>query len=181
MNNNSQLLAKPIHGGPFRDGDYELASQPCVAMGLHSVRYLVIQRRSGLVVSMADDKQEALGIARRAIVAYYSHAANDEHTPRQFELWREEEMPPVLVTPSPSASTVSRRRREIHSRTHGRCFYCSTPLDILGQWHVEHQMPQALGGTNGALNLVPACSRCNLRKGARTAIEFMAGRGEDAI
>jgi hypothetical protein len=34
-------------------------------------------------------------------------------------------------------------------------------------------MPQALGGTDAAVNLVAACVPCNLAKGARIAIEFV--------
>lgn len=174
------LLAKPIQGGPFGAGQYELASMSLVDRGLHRVQYLVIQRSAGLVVSVAADKQEALAGARRVIITAGGPAANDERTPAQLGLWRDEEMPAV----PPSAYTspavhVSRRRREIFERTHGCCFYCSCSLVLTGKWHVEHQMPRALGGTDRQLNLVAACVKCNLAKGDRTALEFVATQGSE--
>ena len=39
------LRYRPIYGGVFGNGKYSLASMPCVAAGLHAVRYLVIEPR----------------------------------------------------------------------------------------------------------------------------------------
>ncbi|MCB2039169.1 MAG: HNH endonuclease, partial [Ottowia sp.] len=80
--------------------------------------------------------------------------------------------------PAP-ARYVSRRRRSIFEQSQGRCHYCGAALDLTGKWHIEHQLPRALGGTDEGLNLVAACVPCNLSKSDRTAIEFVTqGRGE---
>jgi hypothetical protein len=166
-----RLLAKPLQGGLFGQDTYELATMPCVAKGLHSVRYLVIQRRAGIVVSVADDKQEALAGARRAISALVDMtAASDGAEPRQWALWTAAELPKPVEQPSPG---VPRRRREIFARSRSKCFYCEAPLQLDGEWEVEHQRPRALGGDDAPLNLVVACRRCNREKSDRTALEFV--------
>ena len=55
------------------------------------------------------------------------------------------------------------------SRQKDRCFYCGCKLT---EWHVEHVTPLALGGSNGPENIVIACPRCNLSKGAKHPMEF---------
>lgn len=170
----AQLLHRPIFGGVFGDeGRYALASVPCISNGLHATRYMVVQPTAGVVLSVSEDKAHALAIARLRL-----NAANDNHHMQpnsavQFELWPDE---PLLVTvPGPPAARyVSRRRRSIYERSGGQCHYCSTQLELTGKWHVEHQLPRALGGGDESLNLVAACVRCNLSKGDSTAIEFAA-------
>jgi hypothetical protein len=167
----TRLLAKPLIGGPFGQGRYSLATTPCVSNGLHAVKYMVVDPRGGAVLSVADDKPEALAGARQVL-----RAANDLHgiparaVPVQLDFGFEE-----LAVPCSGLARghVSRRRREIFQRTAGLCFYCRGELRIDGEWHVEHQRPRALGGGNDPLNLVAACVACNLRKGDRTAIEFI--------
>jgi hypothetical protein len=168
-----RLLQRPIYGGVFGDGQYALASMPCVSRGLYATRYMVVQPQAGVVLSIADDKTGALAGARKVL-----HAANDmnarepvEPCPTQGELW------PDVLTPMNSPEeprSVSRRRREIFERSAGKCHYCGTPLTLDGKWHVEHQQPRALGGGDDPLNLVAACVRCNLQKSDRTALEFVA-------
>jgi hypothetical protein len=156
-------------GGVFGQGEFELASQPFVSNGLHCVRYLVVQPRQGRVLAIAESKTDALAGARRVLRA--TGAANDEE-PRwvQPRLWSDAEL---SVVSAPPPRPVSRRRREVFLRSGGCCAYCGTPLRIDGAWHVEHQLPRALGGDDDALNLVAACERCNLQKADRTALEFV--------
>jgi hypothetical protein len=175
-----RLLAKPLQGGLFGDGEYALASMPCVARGLHAVKYMVIRPRAGTVLSVAEEKTEALAAARRVIVAAGDlQAANDERVPVQTTLWRDEEMPlnPQREAETRPAPTVSRRRREVFERSSGRCFYCDTSLQIDGEWEVEHQRPRAIGGGDDPLNLVAACRRCNRAKSDHTALEYVVERG----
>jgi 5-methylcytosine-specific restriction endonuclease McrA len=169
-----RLLTRPLFGGVFGNtGQYCLATMPCVRRGLHGVEYLVVDPTAGAVISTGENAADALCRARTML-----EAANDAHGPRrermstQLKLWPEE-LPPTQV----AAPHVSRRRREIFERTHGKCFYCSTSLELAGPWHVEHQLPRALGGQDGMLNLVASCVRCNLQKRDRTAIEFVVGAG----
>jgi len=170
-----RLLQRPIYGGVFgEDGQYALASMPCVSRGLYATRYMVVQPQAGVVLSVAEDKVQALALARQRL-----NAANDNHHMQpnsavQGELWADE--PLLLPTPAPAPTQyVSRRRREIFERSDGKCHYCGTALALDGKWHIEHQLPRALGGGDDGLNLVAACVRCNLAKSDRTAIEFVAG------
>jgi hypothetical protein len=174
MVSGERLLQRPIYGGVFgEDGRYAMASMPCVSRGLYATRYMVVQPQAGVVLSIAEDKVEALAGARRVL-----HAANDMNAcesakscANQGELWPDV-LPPMDIPQEPRY--VSRRRREIFQRSGGKCHYCGTVLTLDGKWHVEHQFPRALGGGDDALNLVAACVSCNLAKSDRTAIEFVA-------
>lgn len=153
-------------GGAFGAGDYALASQPLVENGLHAVRYFVIDPRAGTVLSSGGSKVEALATARQ-LLRRHTRAANDEQ-------WLQGELFPTAPA-GESQRPVSRRRREVFERSGGRCCYCQADLDLRGTWHVEHQLPRALGGDDRPLNLMAACAACNLAKGPRTAIEFTIG------
>lgn len=167
-----RLLQRPIYGGVFgEEGRYALASMPCVSRGLHTTRYMVIHPQAGTVLSVSEDKVQALAAARRRL-----NAANEKRFALptitvQHELFSDE---PMLTTTPSQAKYVSRRRREIFEGSGGKCHYCGTPLDLSGKWHIEHQLPRALGGGDDALNLVAACVPCNLGKSDRTAIEFLS-------
>jgi len=174
-----RLLQRPIYGGVFgEEGSYALASVPCVSRGLYSTRYMVVQPKAGIVLSMSEDKAQALADARVRLTA-----ANDRHHMQpgsavQSELWPDE--PFLTMAPAPS-QPVSRRRRTIYEQSAGKCHYCGVPLDLLGKWHIEHQQPRALGGGDDPLNLVAACAPCNLAKRDRTALEFVTqSLGADA-
>lgn len=52
------------------------------------------------------------------------------------------------------------------------CFYCKKPLQR-GKIHVDHMTPKRWGGSHNIDNLCLACVRCNLRKGDKTAQEFI--------
>ena len=47
---------------------------------------------------------------------------------------------------------------------HSSCFYCGEKIDMTG--HLDHMIPIYRGGGNYLRNLVAACKRCNLTKGA---------------
>lgn len=168
--NSPAMLRRPIMGGIFGQGEFELATQPTINNGLHAVRFLVIQPRAGRVLAIAESKSEALAGARRVLRA--TGLANDTE-PRwvQPRLWSDAEL---AVVGDPPPRPVSRRRRDVFARSGGCCAYCGTSLQLDGAWHVEHQLPRALGGSEEALNLVAACEPCNLRKSDRTALEFVA-------
>lgn len=166
-----QMLRKPLLGGVFgQAGEFELATQVTVSNGLHSLRVLVIQPRVGRVLAIAESKTEALAGARRVLGA--TVAANDEPQWVQPRLWSDADL--SVVPPAPPTRPVSRRRRDIFLRSGGCCHYCGTPLKVDGEWHVEHQLPKALGGADDAINLVASCTPCNLRKGPLSALEFVA-------
>ena len=166
------MLRRPIMGGLFGNGEFELCTQVTTVSGLHSLRVLVVQPRAGRVLAIAESKTEALAGARRVLRA--TGAANDDELQwRQGRLWSDAEL---SVVPAPPSRPVSRRRREIFDRSEGCCHYCKSPLMLDGKWHVEHMLPRALGGDDAAVNLVAACTACNLAKADRSALEWVAGQ-----
>lgn len=174
-----RLLHKPITGGLFGSGRYALASMPCVARGLHATRYMVVEPQAGAVLSIADDKVEALAGARR-VLAGAAVLQEAENETKQLELGLVfHDQPEGDCEPGAEViaiSRVSRRRQEVFDKSRGRCHYCGTALTLDGKWHVEHMMPRALGGNDQMVNLVAACVSCNLEKSDRTAIEFVSQR-----
>lgn len=61
-------------------------------------------------------------------------------------------------------------RFEILRRDQFRCHYCGTEASQ-AELHVDHVVPQSLGGTNDPSNLVTACVECNSGKAGRTLDE----------
>ena len=60
-------------------------------------------------------------------------------------------------------------RREVAERAGYRCEYChSQELVTGGPLHVDHILPEKLGGSTELNNLAFSCARCNLYKGTRT-------------
>lgn len=62
-------------------------------------------------------------------------------------------------------------RLAILERDGWACAYCEAPLDKANA-HVDHVMPFARGGSDDPTNLVAACARCNMSKGAKTVEEW---------
>ncbi|MEN6429762.1 MAG: HNH endonuclease [Coriobacteriales bacterium] len=60
--------------------------------------------------------------------------------------------------------------RAQYKRQRGRCYWCGEKT--AADYHVDHVIPLALGGSNGPENLVIACPSCNLHKGAKHPIDF---------
>jgi hypothetical protein len=54
----------------------------------------------------------------------------------------------------------------------GECYYCHAPLQ--NKYHVDHRIPVSRGGGDGPENLACACPTCNMRKGAKTDVYFIA-------
>jgi predicted DNA-binding transcriptional regulator len=63
-------------------------------------------------------------------------------------------------------------REAIHSREHGRCFYCLR-RNALTVRCLDHVVPRALLGRNSYRNLVSSCLECNSRKGEKAAEDFL--------
>ncbi|MBP6901047.1 MAG: HNH endonuclease [Burkholderiaceae bacterium] len=175
------LLQRPILGGVFGSGRYVLATRPCVANGLHAVRFMVLDPRAGTVLATADTKTEVLQAARRAIRQLLQQCPPSEPTAvaaAQAALWPEAEID--RGAPAVRVRSISRRRRDVFEKSAGKCHYCCRPLILDGIWHVEHMLPRALGGADEIGNLVAACAPCNLAKGDRTAVEFVTQAGRTA-
>lgn len=59
----------------------------------------------------------------------------------------------------------------MYVRQEGRCLYCNK---LVGDdFHADHYIPIARGGTNLPLNIVIACPTCNLSKGSKLPSEFL--------
>lgn len=170
---------RPIFGGPFgRDGRFVMATMPCIERGLHAVRHMVLEPRTGGVLAVSTNKHQALTDARRLLRTATSLAAREAANQPMMEqsgLWADEDLP-AMTEAGARPKIVPRRRREVFDKSGGRCFYCGTALAVDGKWHIEHQMPKALMGQDELPNLVAACVPCNLAKGDRTALEFITER-----
>jgi len=59
----------------------------------------------------------------------------------------------------------------VFALTDGHCAYCGASLAFWGEWHLEHVVPRSREGKWKG-NLVPACTRCNFRKGVLLPSEF---------
>ena len=57
----------------------------------------------------------------------------------------------------------------------GKCACCGQPLG--NDYHLDHIMPLALGGSNTDDNMQLLRGSCNLKKGAKHPVEFMQSRG----
>lgn len=68
-----------------------------------------------------------------------------------------------------------RELNEQFERQEGFCYYCGDLLyaSFDSAVHVDHMTPLSRGGTNYIENIALSCSRCNMKKGAQTAEEFL--------
>lgn len=55
-----------------------------------------------------------------------------------------------------------------------QCFYCKIFVKRGINLHLDHKVPLSKGGIHHISNIVPACSSCNLSKGAKTFEEFIS-------
>lgn len=59
--------------------------------------------------------------------------------------------------------------RQVSSQ-HSMCFWCES--EVGDNYHVDHLIPIARGGTNSPDNIVISCPRCNVSRGAKMPDEF---------
>lgn len=59
--------------------------------------------------------------------------------------------------------------QNIFANQRGRCFWCHV---VLTNYHHDHYIPIAKGGTNDASNIVLSCPSCNLRKHDKLPDDF---------
>ena len=66
---------------------------------------------------------------------------------------------------------ATKKRRAIYKRDDLQCVYCGNgPEDSI--LTLDHLVPQELGGTSQASNLVTCCKSCNSMKGSKTIRQF---------
>lgn len=64
------------------------------------------------------------------------------------------------------------RRKTIHAREGGQCFYCLRRITATTQC-LDHVVPRAQLGRNSYRNLVSSCMECNSQKGEKAAEDFL--------
>jgi len=64
--------------------------------------------------------------------------------------------------------------RRLYADQEGLCYYCG--VELHGQYHVDHKIALASGGSNWPSNLALACAGCNTSKGAKTVEQYVALR-----
>jgi 5-methylcytosine-specific restriction endonuclease McrA len=74
--------------------------------------------------------------------------------------------------PGRNARRRYKRKVVVWQKTGGYCHYCSCALHFIHDFDIDHVVPKVLGGSDKIENLVPACARCNRRKGGRPVSEF---------
>jgi 5-methylcytosine-specific restriction endonuclease McrA len=57
-------------------------------------------------------------------------------------------------------------RLEVYQRTNGICYLCHSFVSF-DDFHIDHVIPLAIGGTNDLSNLLPAHRICNQVKGKK--------------
>lgn len=68
-----------------------------------------------------------------------------------------------------SVGIASREWRKLVRRYRHRCAYCGGSE---GGIHMDHVIPLSRGGRHAIGNVIPACQRCNLAKGAKLVVEW---------
>jgi 5-methylcytosine-specific restriction endonuclease McrA len=63
----------------------------------------------------------------------------------------------------------------IYDKQDGKCLYCG--CDLNGSYHLDHFIPIAHSGWNDPDNLVCACAKCNLNKGAKSPYSWPKWNG----
>lgn len=107
-----------------------------------------------------------------------------EHKRAYMRGWRREN--PLIASAQSRAKKARRKNapgrhtaadvQAIGGRQKWRCAWCGKPCD--GNYHVDHIIPLARGGSNGPENICIACPPCNLSKKAKLPHEFAQSMGK---
>jgi 5-methylcytosine-specific restriction endonuclease McrA len=177
---------RPILGGVFGPGAFDLTSLATLCDGLDEVHYSVSPRDSQAHFGAWTTKAEALAFGRRCVsILGYSGvdeakrrvAAAIEKARLEEQAERDRQFAERVASLPVRPKSIPKRRREIFDASEGQCHYCKTTLTLDGRWHIEHMQPKALLGPNERSNLVASCVSCNNKKRDMTAEEFIAKRG----
>jgi len=67
-------------------------------------------------------------------------------------------------------------RDEVIARDKRICQYCGKGKLYKRQLHLDHIIPESLGGQFTANNLIVACKACNTRKGVKPQSQYISDR-----
>lgn len=109
-------------------------------------------------------------------------AANPDKVKAAYTTWKAENPDKVrLINQNRRAqkSSSGKLSKNIAERLYrlqkGKCACCGLPLG--DDYHMDHRMPLALGGTNTDDNMQLLRKLCNLQKNAKHPVDFMRSRG----
>jgi 5-methylcytosine-specific restriction endonuclease McrA len=178
---------KRMFGPAFVGWDFclcmELEGMAPNEMGPPGPMYSVWERLSCVqITGWVPDKIEAMSVARERVLLigwdYLGPMLDSYRLAYRQHLAEEEASAAIRRAKAEAKATrkgkIGRRRRAIFEQANGKCHYCQTPIELGGDWHVDHRMPKALGGSDEEVNLVAACVPCNLAKKDKTDVEFFA-------
>jgi hypothetical protein len=173
------LLGRQLLGAAWSPGNFWMGSRCSVEDGFWSVTYLIVEKDFGAVIGFGKTKEKALSQARWAISCAGTAGVLVEKVAAELAVITArlnaefDEMMGEFREELKSRKTPQ-LRVDVFEKSSGACHYCSTTLDLRGDWHVEHMVPLVRGGSDHISNLVASCPPCNLKKGTKTAEEFMA-------
>lgn len=178
---------KPLFGGPWHEGRFQVASLLFATTCEYVVYYAVQEVVGEMLLSFSETKPGALELARRVLdsvspqrlqLEREAHAKAcreyDDECEREFRRVIDQTANEHTEIARGKVRSIPRRRQQIFDEAEGKCHYCATPLTLDGKWHIEHKMPKALGGGNEPSNLVASCVPCNMKKRDTTDHEFRA-------
>lgn len=180
---------KPMIAADLEFQRFWLASHLSSSSGLYVVTYYVIEKNTGAPFGIGSTKGEAIRTFRTFLKCAGTDfdelclmvIAERERRKQQREFLSAAAQTNVVeIRRERVEPNIPRRRRQIFEKSGGKCHYCSTPLELTGEWHVDHMMPKALGGSNDPVNLVASCPPCNHQKRDTTDQEFIAKRAKQA-
>lgn len=71
---------------------------------------------------------------------------------------------------------LQRLRAEVIEKRGRHCTYCGAGPLYRRALHLDHVLPQKLGGKTEFANLRPACSHCNTKKSSRRLADYITIR-----
>jgi hypothetical protein len=177
---------KRVFGAAFSDGEFYVDREwDYLNSQLHGPRDIsctLYERTSGLVFAVARSHADAISNARGTmeligpeyLARMFAEYRTEERAEELAEIDAREAIANAKAAKKAEPKKIGKRRRAIFEESGGKCHYCQTEITLEGNWHVEHKMPKALGGTDEPINLVASCAPCNFAKRDKTDLEFIA-------
>lgn len=97
-------LSKPLKGGCFGHGKYELCTEPAIVDGLHGVRYFVIETDTQGVVSIGASKRKVIAGAHQVLRAGSEMETGERW--RQLCFWSDVQLSMVASSTTPPSAGI---------------------------------------------------------------------------
>jgi 5-methylcytosine-specific restriction endonuclease McrA len=102
----------------------------------------------------------------------YTKLWQQKNRPKMVEKWRRHKAKRRAISGTPSPRIIER----LMQYQRGLCACCGEKL--ANNFHLDHILPIALGGTSEDFNLQLLCAECNIKKGAKHPVEYMQSIGK---